>query len=183
MTPVKHAAEAGKARRGWSRKKIVGFSAAGLILLGGGTAWAAYSIFGYGHLDSAAAVTQNLTVNNESAVLTKKLVPGQTVGAKAVVTNPNDFSVTVTNVIVRNSSVAVNPNNAACQQSVHLIGTPTTWPDGGDAATLQQITENVVINPGESKWVEVTQAVKQDADATVLCGVSADFAVKAQTAS
>jgi hypothetical protein len=178
-----HATEAPKAKRKWSRKQIIVASVLGGVILLPPAAYAAYQLFGYGQINSAAATTQNLTVDNTSAQLTKKLVPGATVGAKAVVTNPNDFPVTVTGVIVRKSTLAVTPNDTACQTSVHIVGSDTTWPDGGGDAYLQQIEENVVIQPGQSAWVTVPNGVRQDADATVLCGIKADFAVRAQTAS
>lgn len=146
-------------------------------------AWAAVELFGFGTLDAVAATTQNLTVNNKTAQLVGKLIPGKTVGAKADVTNPNDFPVTVTAVIVLDKSLAVTPDLPACQMSVHIVGTPTTWPAaGGGAAWLQKVKENVTLLPGETKSVEVPLAVKQDLGASVLCGVHAEFAVRAQTA-
>lgn len=180
--PVKHRAATSGSKR--NRKRLVVAGTAALIVAGGaGTAWAAYALFGFGQINTDAAVTQNLTVNNTSAQLTGTLVPGKTVGAKAVVTNPNDFAVTVTNVIVRNSTLAVNPNTAECQNTVHVIGSATTWPgEGGGPGTLQALAANVTIAGGESAWVTVPNAVKQDASATTLCGIKADFAVKAQTA-
>jgi hypothetical protein len=147
-------------------------------------AWAAVELFGFGRLEAGAATTANLTVDNSTATLTAKLLPGTTVGAKANVTNSNDFPVTVTAVIVRNSTLAVVPNSAACQSSVHVVGTATTWPGaGGGAGTLQAVSENVTIPAGATRTVTVPQAVRQDASATVLCGVQADFAVRAQNAS
>lgn len=172
-----------KTKRSKKRKIafVVGVVGAGLLPI---AAYAAVQLFGFGTLDSAAATTQNLTVNNESAQLVGKLVPGSTVGAKAVVNNPNDFPVTVTAVIVRNSSLAVTPNTADCQNTVHVIGSATTWPgDGGGAGTLQAIESNVTIAAHSAGWVTVPQAVKQDESATTLCGVHAEFAVRAQTAS
>lgn len=176
-----HAAPA-RQRRRWSRKQVAVATAIGAVLVAPGAAWAAYQLFGFGEINAAAAVTQNLTVANESAQLTKKLVPGQTVGAKAVVNNPNDFPVTVTEVLVRDSSLAVVPavpaDLAACQQSVHVVGTPgASWPGGSGTATKQAIAEPVVIAPGESKWITVPNAVRQDASATKLCGIKAEFAV------
>lgn len=169
----------------WSkRKKVITASALVGALMVPVAAWAAVELFGYGRIEAGAATVSNLTVDNSSAVLTAKLLPGTTVGAKANVTNGNDFPVTVTAVIVRNSTLAVTPNSAGCVNSVHVVGSATTWPGaGGGVGTLQAIAENVTIPAGGTKTVTVPQAVKQDESATVLCGISADFAVRAQNAS
>lgn len=175
-----------RARRPWSkrRKAIVG-GVAGLALLGSGTAYAAIALFGFGTINSAPATVSNLEVDNASAQLTKKLVPGGTAGAKAVVKNTNDFPVIINEVLVKDASLAVTPDTAECQNSVHLLGTGgATWPgDGGGTATTQPVAEQVQIAPGQSAWVTVTNAVRQDASATTLCGVKADFAVKGQNAA
>ncbi len=168
----------------WGRKRTIATVAAVLVIAGGGTAWAAYLLYGFGTITSNKAVTQGLVVDNASAQLTKKLVPGQTVGAKAVVQNPNDFPVKVTGVIVRTEGQTVNPNTPACQTTVKVEGTGTTWPgEGGGPATAQPVVGTVVIAPGGSEWVTVAEAVSQDAGATELCGFSAQFAVKAETTS
>jgi hypothetical protein len=175
-----------KARKPWTKRKklIVGGVVAGSIALGGGTAWAAYALYGFGTIDSAAATVSNLQVDNASAQLTGKLLPGTTVGAKAVVKNTNDFPVIIQQVLVKESSLAVTPNVAACQQSVHIVGTPNaTWPgEGGGNAYTQPVAEQVQIAAGQSAWVTVTSAVSQDASAEQLCGVKAEFAVKAVAA-
>lgn len=169
----------------WSRrKKVIAASAMVGVVMVPAAAWAAVELFGFGQIDAGAATVANLTVDNSTAVLTAKLMPGTTVGAKANVTNSNDFPVTVTAVIVRNQTLAVTPNTAACQNSVHVVGTATTWPGTeGGPGTLQAIAGNVTIPAGQTRTVTVPQAVKQDEAATVLCGIKADFAVRAQNAS
>jgi hypothetical protein len=123
--------------------------------------------------------------------LTSSLTPGNTVGAKADVHNPNDFPVTVTAVILHNSTLTVTakaPATAAdqtsCETTVHPVGAAGTWPgNGGGAGTVQTIAANVTIPAGQTRTVTVPSAVKQDDTGTALCGVHADFAVQAQTAS
>lgn len=181
----KNAAAAGStSSKRWSRKKIVAVVAGGVILATGGTAWAAYALFGYGTLDASAATTQGLTVDNSTAKLTGTLVPGQTVGAQADVHNPNDYPVTVVAVLVKDSTVAT-VGGGDCNSTVHIIGTPgSTWPgSGGGTATKQAIASTVTIPANQTKVVTVPQAVKQDASANSLCGIHADFAVQANPAS
>jgi hypothetical protein len=180
-----------KTRKTWGKKKTALVATGAVAAIGGGTAWAAVALFGFGTFNADAATTQNLTVDNASAVLTGSLTPGNSVGAKANVTNPNDFPVTVTGVILRNSTLTVTAkapaaagDQANCEATVTPIGTATTWPgSGGGAGTLQAIQANVTIPPGQTRTVIVPQAVKQSEAGTALCGVHADFAVKAQTAS
>lgn len=174
-------------RSRWSKnkkKKVAFVSAVVAAFAIPGVAWAAIELFGFGSIDAAAATTQNLTVNNSSAQLTGKLVPGSTVGSKATVTNPNTFDVKVTGVILKVDSLAVTPNSAECNTTVHPIGTATTWPGtGGGAGLLQTVAEQVTIPAGQTVWVEVPEAVRQDASASTLCGVKADFAVRGQVGS
>lgn len=174
-----------------NKKKIIVVSAVVGTFLIPAAAWAAVSIFGFGTFDAAAATTQNLTVDNATAKLTGSLTPGNTVGAKADVKNPNDFPVTVTGVVLRNSTLAVtakSPATAAdqtsCEQTVHAVGTSGTYPgDAAGSGTVQAIATNVTIPAGQTRTVVIPAAVKQDASGTALCGVHADFAVVAQTAS
>lgn len=186
-----HAAASTKGRRKWTRKQMIVAGVVGGALILPPAAYAAVKIFGFGSFNSAAAVTQNLTVDNSTAKLTPSLTPGNTVSAQANVTNPNDFPVTVTGIILKNSTLAVTakaPATAAdqtsCEQTVHPVGTPGTFPgDAGGTGTVQAIAANVTIPPGQTRQVTVPQAVKQDDSGTALCGVHADFAVVAQTAS
>lgn len=179
-----------KSRKRWGKKKIAFASGVALVGVIPAAAWAAVNIFGFGTFDAAAAATQNLTVNNTTATLTGSLTPGNTVGAKADVTNPNDYPVTVTGVVLRNSTLAVTakaPATAAdqtsCETTVHPVGTAGTYPGpGGGAGTVQTIAANVTIPAGQTRTVTVPSAVKQDASGTALCAVHADFAVVAQTA-
>lgn len=186
-----HLSPAAPVRKGWSKKKkytLVGGALAAVLIPT--AAWAAVNIFGFGSFDGAAATTQNLTIDSGTAQLTGSLTPGNTVGAKANVHNPNDFPVTVTAIILKNSSLTATAKAPAgpgdqdsCNATVHPVGTATTYPGSSDAGTKQAISENVVIPAGQSRQVTVPAAVKQDAAGTALCAVHADFAVVAQTAS
>lgn len=183
---VTHGTPAAKPARNNKKKKAIVVSGLVAALALPAAAWAAVELFGFGTLDAAAATTQNLTVDPKTTQLIGKLIPGSTVGVQAEVTNPNDFPVTVNAVIVNNKKFTGTPDNSkVCVSSVHLVGTPTTWPDGGGgggAGTLQDIKAPVTIPAGKSAVVEVPKSVSQDAAATVLCGVHVEFAVRAETA-
>lgn len=179
-------------KKAMTKKRKYAFVAAVAAVLVGFplAAWAAVALFGFGSFDSAAATTQNLTVDNSTAVLTSGLTPGNTVGAKADVKNPNNFPVTVTGVIVRNSTLTTTASptgdraaQADCNATVQPVGTAATFPGTSEAGTKQAIAANVVIPPGATRTVTIPAAVKQLDTATHLCGVHADFAVVAQTAS
>lgn len=177
-----HAASPAKPR--WTKKRVkkVAFLSTVVALVAApALAWATVGLFGYGSIDAAAATTQGLTVNNNSAQLTGKLVPGATVGSKATVTNPNTFPVKVTGVVVHVETMQVVPDSAVCNQTVHPLGTATAWPGaGGGSGLLQTVAKQVTIPPGQTAVIEVPQAVRQDPAAAVLCGLKADFAVRAQ---
>lgn len=168
------------------KKKLAVIAGVAATFMIPAAAWAAVELFGFGTIDAAASTTQNLVVDPASVQLTNKLVPGQTVGAKAIVNNPNDFPVTVTGVLVQDSSVATNPASVECANTVHLVttGAGPTYPGaGGGASSKQAIAAPVTIAPGASVWITVPASVKQDASATQLCGVKANFAVVGQIGS
>lgn len=175
--------QAPKKSAGRKRKTIIAAAVAGAVMVPVG-AWAAVNIFGFGQLESAAATTQNLTVNNSTAKLTGKLLPGKTVGAEVEVTNPNDFDVKVTGVIVRKSTLAVTPDSAECNASVKPLGTEgaAAFPQGGGVPGYSHSITAVNIPAGYTVKITVPNVVRQEASATVLCGVKADFAVKAENA-
>lgn len=172
-----------------NKRKIAVVSSIAAVLIAPAAAWAAVTLFGFGTFDAAAATTLNLTIDPGTAVLTSSLTPGHTVGAKAVVRNPNDFPVKVTGVILRNSTLAVTAKAPAtpadqtnCETTVHPVGSAGTWPGaGGGAGTVQVIAAPITIAPGDAQLVTVPASVKQDASGTALCGVHADFAVIAET--
>ncbi|MFI5935958.1 hypothetical protein [Actinoplanes sp. NPDC051494] len=69
------------------------------VAVAGTAAWAAVTLYGSGDADVAATQLQNLTVDNIG--VTAPLLPGETVGAKGIVHNPNNFPVRVISVIIR----------------------------------------------------------------------------------
>lgn len=177
----KHATQANPSRR-WGKRKIAAVAAGAILAVSGGTAWAAVSLFGLGSINAAAASSLNLKVDNATVQLTGQLLPGLTVGAKAEVSNPNDFPVNITDIIVKNASVRTTPKLAACASSIHLVGTATTWPVGGGAGTLVATDTKVTIPAHKAAWITLPEVLKQDALASVLCGAHADFAVQAVAA-
>lgn len=165
--------------RRWAKRKLLAVFAAVGVLAMGGTAWAAMTLFGFGTLNASAATTAGLKVNNASVQLVGNLVPGTTVGASLQVSNPNDFPVTVTAVVVKDSSLKILPNVLSCTTSVHVVGTATVWPGiGGGAAKLLDV-KDVTVAAHHTATILVPQVVKQDLGASILCGLKADIAVKA----
>jgi hypothetical protein len=166
---------AGKAAKRKSRKI---WALAGLgTLAAGGAAFAAVNLFGFGTLEQGPATMKNLTV--ASPKLTGSLVPGQSVGGTANVGNENDFPVKVVAVIVKDASVQTS--GADCNpNTLTLNGTaPVTYPGGG-AGHRVSLAAPVTIPAGEAKPITVANIISQQASATGLCGVKADFAVEAQ---
>lgn len=176
------ARDAGKAKH---RKKVIIGSVVAAAILTPGIAWAAYNLFGFGEINSAAATTDNLIVSNPR--LAGKLVPGQTVGGAAEIGNSNDFAVTVKTLILQDSSFQTT--GTGCDtNSVHPGGTAAAsgYPGEGGGA-MHTITipaaNQITLAPGETKTLTVPGVVSQDASATELCGVKAKFAVSASTGS
>lgn len=177
-------AEATPAKKGWSKKRkyaIVGGGLAAVLIPT--AAWAAITLFGFGNFSADAAAAGTLTVDN--VALTNTLVPGGTAGTKGIVHNPNDYPIKVLHVLVQDSSVK-GTGNGCDQNSLTLLGTagqayPTA--DGGGTAHKQDVADQVTIPAGGAAWVTVPQTVKQNASATVACGVTGKFAVAAESAA
>lgn len=143
-----------------------------------GAAVAAMLIFGAGTFSANAAETKPLTVSNTA--LTSTLYPGGSAGAKGVVHNPNDFPVTVTDVIVKESpAIAVSPSE--CNGKVNPTGVHGTYggPTGNVTGWKYHLSTPVVVNAGSAAWVTVPSAVSQDPSGTTTCGVTADIVVVA----
>lgn len=170
------------------RKLIIAGVAAAAVLVPT-AAWAAVDLFGFGSFNSSAATTTNLTVNG-TPTLDGTLVPGQTRGVTGSVHNPNDFPVKVNQIILKNASLTVTPPSgstaADCKISI-AGGAPGTYPaHAGNASapgTVFTLSAPVTVPAGGDANVAVSSVVKQDASATVLCGVKGDYAVRAQVGS
>lgn len=179
-----HAADGTTKVRGSRRKKWAVLAGLTGVLATGGVAYAAVQLYGFGQYRINAATTHNVTVDNNSQQGTAALLPGNTVGVKFSVKNPNNYPVTVTGALAQDSSLATIPNSAACHSSIHLVGTAYvgTYPGaGGGAATLQPVAAPVIIPAGSNRTVTVPAAVKQDAASTATCGVRVNFAVLIST--
>lgn len=167
---------AGKAARRKSRKIWV-LSGLG-VALAGGAAFAAVQLLGYGSIDQSAATLKDLTSQNVK--LTGSLVPGQSVGGSADVTNDNDFPVTVTAIVLQDSSLQTT--GSGCDPaSVSPGGTAVTYP-GPQGGSGHQITlaSPVLIPANTAKAITVSNVVSQSANADHLCGVKANFAIVAK---
>jgi hypothetical protein len=163
------------------KKKVIVISAVVGVLAAPGLAWAAVELFGFGSFNSAATTAQNLTIVGDPTT-TKPLAPGQTVGVKGIVKNTNDFPVTVNRLIVKNSSAVTTPNDPASCKISFVGGAAATYPAKGAAPSAPgtgfEVSPPVTIAPGDQVWVQVDNIIKQDASATKLCAISADYAVR-----
>lgn len=173
----------GTKRRRFTRKQIIVASAAGAVLLAPAAAFAAVQIFGFGDFTGTAAANGTLQVVNGTAGLTKTLAPGQTVGVKGNVKNPNDYPIKVTDLYVKNSSVAISGGSATECKITLNGGTAAAFPkpEGGfeaaGTATKFTLPTAVEIPAGFTVQVTVPNVIKQDDSATKMCGVSASYAV------
>jgi hypothetical protein len=151
------------------------------VLLAGGAAYAAVQLFGFGDASVNASATQNLTIDNFETLT--PLYPGATVGAKAIVHNPNNFPVKVTSVIIRKEGLS--GKGAGCDEStLHAKGVYNAnyGPGVGEGwKTALTGSAQKVIAPNSAEWVSIPEAVSQDESATVMCGFNAKIAVTAQT--
>jgi hypothetical protein len=148
------------------------------VALAGGAAWAAVTLYGAGDADVAATELKPLTVDNIQT--TGPLLPGETVGAKGAVHNPNAFPVRVTAVIIR--AEGLQGVGAGCNEPGVLIpkGTPGNYGTGIGQGWKTTLTEPVTVaKNGGGSWVEIEQAVAQKAGTTMTCGFKAKIAVEA----
>lgn len=167
-------------KKRWTKRKIAFVTGIGTLLLAPAAAWAAVTFFGLGTFDATAAAP-SLTVSDGQ--LTGSLIPGRTVGGKAIVHNPNDFPITVTSVVIRDDGLAAT--GVVCDiATVHPQGTHGTFaaPAGAGFRTVLSTPVTVAANGG-AEWVSITNAVAQDAGATGLCAVHANIAVEATAGS
>lgn len=158
---------------------VVGLLAAVLIIPT--AAYAAVLIFGNGTLDSAVTPTSNLTTSDSQ--LTSQLYPGATVGAKTIAHNPNNFPVAVTKVYIKKVGLAVS--GAGCDGTkIHPAGAFANYGGAIGEAWLTNLAEPILVPAsGGAKWIEITEAVSQDASATAMCAVHADFVIGGQVGS
>lgn len=169
--------EAVKAAKKKSRKyTVVGGALA--IALAGGAAYAAVQLLGFGDASVDAASTQNLTIDNFQTV--SPLYPGATVGAKAIVHNPNNFPVKVTAVVIRQEGLS--GKGTGCDNgSLHPKGVEGEYGDSVGHGWKTVVSPAVPVAANSAAWVQIDQAVSQDASATAMCGFNAKIAVTAET--
>lgn len=166
------------------RRKVIVVSAIIGTLAAPAVAWAAVQLFGFGTFNSAATTTQNLTIEG-TPTTTSNLAPGQTVGVKGNVKNPNDFPVSVTGIIVKKDSGAITSGGTPAECKITLApGTSATFPENGadpavPGSTAFSLAAPVTIAPNATIAITVPNVVKQDASATKLCGFTAKYAVRA----
>lgn len=173
------------------RKVIIGSAVAAAVLIPG-AAWAAVNIFGFGSFEADAAANGTITVAPGTTSLTKTLAPGETVGVKGNVTNGNDYKITVTDLYVKKSTLAVTGGTPAeCDISfAGGVDAPMPKVGGGDEGpntavkfTLPGGGVEIPAGPGYTKQIVVNNVIKQASTATKMCGVKADYAVGAKVGS
>lgn len=166
--------QAKKAAKRKTRKYTV-LGALGAVLILPAAAYAAVTLWGFGDVSASATEIQALTITDVS--LTAPLVPGVTVGSKGIVHNPNNFPVTVTDVITRTTGLGVT--GVGCVAStVHPVGTFGSF-GGAVGDGWKQALTPVTIAANSAEWVTVPEAVLQDSGATAMCGFTAKIAVQA----
>ncbi len=167
------------------RKRKIAIAAVAALAVGvPATAWAAVNFFGFGSFEQGPAAAGTIAITN--GALANTLAPGQTVGVKGNVKNTNDYPITVKSLYIKKSSMALLPAGAA-QADCKITPMPGAdvafpKPDGTDEGPNTGIKYNlatpVVIQPGFTTTVTVPNVIKQDASATKMCGVKADYAVE-----
>jgi hypothetical protein len=169
-------------KRFWTKKKIVAGGIAAAVLVPT-AAWAAVTLFGFGDFNAAAATPGTLNIVG-TPTTTKTLAPGTTVGVTGNVQNPNDYAVSVTGIIVKNSTFTVTGGSASeCKVGPASGGTTTTFPKEGSTAaianggTQYNLAAPVNVPANSTVTVTVPNVITQDASATAFCGVTAHYAV------
>lgn len=112
----------GRIRRFGRRTSIA--TAATLMVLAGGVAFAAWTATGTGSGYAKAQTVQALTTVDASASTTAQLYPGGTGDVKVTVNNPNSFPVTVTGV--SGSGTITSDKGAGCNAATGVTFTNTT---------------------------------------------------------
>ncbi len=169
------------------QRKVVIASVVGAAILIPGAAWAAVTLFGIGSFAADSTVTTGeitiLTGADTPTQVTPALAPGQSAGVKIPVRNNNSYPVKVTGVIVKNGSLTYT-NGTAGQCDIAVNGTAATFPankDGGNGGggklTSLAAADTVTLNPGDQTYVTFPNVFTQQASATKICGVGAEFAV------
>ncbi len=190
-------------KRFWTKKKIVGATIAGVVLVPS-AAWAAVAIFGFGNFNAAAeanAGTLNIVANTTK--LPGKLLPGgKNIGLTMRVANPTDAPVNVVGLIVNTTDgftvTATDPttgtssadtDNSKCKLTL-VTSTPVdTIPahDSVGAKTGVRFAPNPAspqtIASGSNEEINFPNIFKQDPSSNFLCGVSGAFGVKGQIGS
>lgn len=129
----------------FKKKLYMGIAATtAAVALGGGIAYATWSVSGSGTGGAAATVAQSLTVNEiQPTGAAANLYPGGVSGAWFTVTNPNPFAVTITSVTwgtptsndtttCPNANVSIDPGAPTTVSiSVPANGTSSAFEIGG----------------------------------------------------
>lgn len=168
---------AAKPKRTRRRLAVIGTAVAAFLAVAG-AAVAAVLIFGFGSASVAATPTLNLTV--DTFTLDGPLIPGATVGASAVVHNPNTYPVSVTSLIIQTDAGFVGTGAGCVTSTLHAVGAAVTVPVIGASNTLASA---VTVAPGGAALISVPSAVHQDSGATAMCGLNANVAVTALAGS
>jgi hypothetical protein len=118
--------EAPKAgRRRWGLVPVGGAIVALVAGLGGGAAFALWSTHGSGSGSAKARTSQNVTVEAATGTVSSYLVPnGSTADLTLTITNPNPFTVNITNISQNGTSFNVSGGNG-CTSANSGVTVPT----------------------------------------------------------
>ncbi len=112
----------------------VAASIVAVVVAGGAITFGAWTVDGSGDDYAKAVTASNLAMNNVSATTVSDLYPGGTAHVKLSVTNPNNFSITITAVTANG---AVTSNDPACTTTGVTFTTTTGLShDVGAGATV-----------------------------------------------
>lgn len=166
---IAHAEEvAGKAAKKKSRK-LYALSAVGVLLAGGGVAFAAMTISS-NEADAKVAAGKAQNVQLSNARVSGPLYPGMSVDVAFDVTNPNPFPVTLTSLVAGSGSPKI-----ACDEAGDEKYISTSLTVAGSTLTLPS---PVTVGPnGGTATVTIAKAVKLGKAAAGGCSIEGTFKV------
>jgi hypothetical protein len=169
---VVHAAKTAKRKA----RKWYALSAAGVLLAGGGAAFAAMAVTGDGTVSADAYTQQPLGITN--AHLSGPLYPSAKVDLVMNVKNGNPFKVKVTRIGVKQGS---NP-------TVHCAGNDAQYLSGplGTSATsvaLPADDQVTIDGNGNTTEVRIHNAVQLSNSATAGCTLTVNFTLSGESAA
>jgi hypothetical protein len=149
-----------------SARKWYALTAVGVVLAGGGAAYAAMLIKGDGTASATAGVAQDLTFSNTG--FSGPLFPGGKIDLVATVQNDNPIQVTLKTIALHgNATVACEVPTESSLLSGPTMGAPYSLP----------AAEQIVIPAHDHRTLVVHNAVQLSATATKGCALTIPFTI------